>query len=235
VARDSAEAARVALVTGANRGIGLAVCSRLVALGLRVVLTARDGAKAESAAREIDGAIPHQLDVTLPESVRGLGEWLRRDVGRLDVLVNNAGIYPDEGVSGLAVPPELVRTTFESNALGALRVCQEVVPLMLARRWGRVVNVTSGYGRMDAMDARTLAYKVSKLALNGVTRILADELRGSGVLVNAVDPGWVRTAMGGARAPRSVAQGAETIVFAATLPDGGPTGRLFRDRQIVPW
>ena len=128
-----------------------------------------------------------------------------------------------------------VRATLETNTLGPLQLSQTLAPLMIVRRYGRIVNVTSGYGQMDSMTSRMLAYKISKLALNGITRILADELRGSGVLVNAVDPGWVRTDMGGAGAPRSVSRGADTAVFLAMLPDGGPTGRLFRDRREVPW
>src|SRR2546422_936405 len=136
---------------------------------------------------------------------------------------------------GLEVGVGTVRATLETNTLGPLQLCQTLAPLMIAHRYGRIVNVTSGYGQMDSMTSRTLAYKISKLALNGITRILADELRDSGVLVNAVDPGWVRTDMGGAGAPRSASRGADTAVFLATLPDGGPTGRLFRDRREVHW
>jgi len=208
---------RVALVTGANRGIGLEVCRQLARLGLKVVLTARDEAKAQAAA----GGLGVQS-----------GQLVAR---RLDVLVNNAGVYLDEGIFGLEVDAGTVRATLETNTLGPLQLCQALVPLMTAHHYGRIVNVTSGYGQMDSMTSRTLAYKISKLALNGITRILADELRDSGVLVNAVDPGWVRTDMGGAGAPRSVSRGADTAVFLATLPDGGPTGRLFRDRREVHW
>jgi len=230
---------RVALVTGANRGIGLEVCRQLARLGLKVVLTARDEAKARAAvaALEAQGGqiVAQPLDVTDAHSIAAVKEWLERELGRVDVLVNNAGVYLDEGVSGLEVDAGTVRATLETNALGPLQLCQALVPLMTAHHYGRIVNVTSGYGQMDSMTSRTLAYKISKLALNGITRILADELRDSGVLVNAVDPGWVRTDMGGAGAPRSASRGADTAVFLATLPDGGPTGRLFRDRREVHW
>jgi NAD(P)-dependent dehydrogenase (short-subunit alcohol dehydrogenase family) len=229
----------VAAVTGANRGIGLEVCRQLARLGWRVVLTGRDEGRAREAARELaaDGGwvTSRQLDVTDGGSVAAFREWLGRELGRLDVLVNNAAVYPDEGVPGLTVDIDTVRATLDTNTIGPLRLCQALVPLMVSHRYGRIVNVTSGYGQADAMTSRTLAYKISKLALNGITRILADELRGSGVLVNAVDPGWVRTDMGGPGATRSVAQGADTVVFLATLPEGGPTGRLYRDRRVIPW
>jgi NAD(P)-dependent dehydrogenase (short-subunit alcohol dehydrogenase family) len=155
---------------------------------------------------------------------------------RIDVLVNNAGVYLDEGVPGAAVAIEVVTETVETNLIGALRLSQLVIPGMRERRYGRIVNVSSGYGACDAMDGGgVLAYKVSKVGLNAMTRVLAAELQGSGVLVNAVDPGWVRTRMGGRSASRSPRQGAETAIYLATLPVDGPSGGFFRDRRQIPW
>lgn len=229
----------VAVVTGGNRGIGYEICRQLGMRDHRVVLTARDaneGADAVSGLREECGGnvSVHPLDVRSEESIAALAAYLRDEVGRLDVLVNNAGVYLDEGVRGLDVDPETVRTTLDTNLVGPLRLVQVLAPLM--RRGGRIVNVSSGYGEMEEMArGGVLAYKLSKLGLNAMTRLFAAELRGSGVLVNAMDPGWVRTRMGGPSAPREPRQAAGTAVWLATLPDDGPTGGFFRDRKPVPW
>jgi NAD(P)-dependent dehydrogenase (short-subunit alcohol dehydrogenase family) len=127
------------------------------------------------------------------------------------------------------------RATFETNVFGAMRMCREVVPLMEKVRYGRVVNVSSGMGQMHQMGAGSPAYRVSKAALNALTCTLAAEVKGSGILVNSMSPGWVRTDMGGEEAPRSVEEGAETAVWLALLPSSGPTGQFFRDRQPIPW
>jgi NAD(P)-dependent dehydrogenase (short-subunit alcohol dehydrogenase family) len=228
---------RVALVTGANRGIGLEVARELAARGMTVLLGCRDVEKGREAARRLGPRVHGvALEVTEGASVAALVEAVEREHGRLDVLVNNAGVYLDEGVRGLDVDMETVGVTLETNTVGPLRLIQAFAPMMKRRGYGRIVNVTSGYGAMRAMDSGgVLAYKLSKLALNGMTRVLAAELRGTGVLVNVVDPGWVRTDMGGPGAPRSVEQGADTLVWLATLPDDGPTGGFFHDRKPVPW
>jgi NAD(P)-dependent dehydrogenase (short-subunit alcohol dehydrogenase family) len=231
---------RVALVSGGNRGIGLEICRGLGELGFQIALGSRDPVAGSRALSELgaaisDGGIAVPLDVTDDRSVRD-AVALVQSQGRLDVLVNNAGVYLDESESGVTVPIEVVRETLDTNLMGALRLCQAVIPGMRERRYGRIVNVSSGYGAFDAMDSGgVLAYKLSKLGLNAMTRILAAELNGSGVLVNAMDPGWVRTRMGGAAARRSPKQGADTALYLATLPANGPTGGLFHDRRRVSW
>ena len=230
----------VALVTGGNRGIGLEICRGLAELGLAVAVGSRDPEAGGGVAAELTAAgrnaIAVPLDVTDADSSAGAVSQVDRAFGRLDVLVNNAGVYLDENVSGLEVDIEIVRRTWETNLVGALRLCQAVVPGMRARRYGRIVNVSSGYGASAEMDEPgVLAYKLSKLALNGMSRILAAELRGTGILVNAMCPGWVRTRMGGASARKTPKQGADTALYLATLPPDGPTGGFFRNRRPVPW
>jgi NAD(P)-dependent dehydrogenase (short-subunit alcohol dehydrogenase family) len=230
---------RVAVVTGGNRGIGFEVCRQLAGQGLRVVLTARDEDKARQAANELTGqgldVLPFQLDVTDEEGIERLAGFLDREFGGVDVLVNNAGIFIDRDFGGVGIPMKRVRDSLETNLLGPWQLTQALIPLMKRRGYGRVVNVSSGMGAMSEMSGGYSAYRVSKLALNGLTRILADELRGTNILVNTMCPGWVQTSMGGPRAPRPVQEGADTAVWLATLPDGGPTGQFFRDRRQIAW
>ena len=230
---------RLALVTGANRGIGFEVCRQLAGHSLRVLLTARDERKGHQAAERLrKGGLDvhfHRLDVTDAESIERAAAFAESEFGGVDVLVNNAGIYPDEGVPGLSIDLESVRRTMEVNTYGPLCLCQVVIPQMRRRKYGRIVNVSSGAGALSEMTGRTLAYRVSKASLNAITRILAYEVRGTGILINAMSPGWVRTEMGGRNAPRSVEEGADTAIFLATLPEGGPTGGFFQDRKPIPW
>jgi NAD(P)-dependent dehydrogenase (short-subunit alcohol dehydrogenase family) len=228
--------ARIAVVTGANRGIGFEISRQLAARGLRVVMAARDEDKALQAAAELDeDGIPFPLDVTDPEGPGRLAAFLESRFGRVDVLVNNAGVFLDRSWGGLDVPMQVVRETIEINLVGAWALSQAVVPLMRRGNYGRIVNLSSGLGAMSEMSEGYPAYRVSKLALNGLTRILAAELRGTNVLVNTLCPGWVQTEMGGPGAPRHVQEGADTAVWLATLPDGGPSGQFFRDRRQIPW
>jgi NAD(P)-dependent dehydrogenase (short-subunit alcohol dehydrogenase family) len=229
------ETGRTALVSGGNRGIGLEVCRQLARQGHRVLLGARDPAKGEAAASALRGegldATAVALDAADPASV----ERLARDHPAVDILVNNAGIYLDDGARPLDLDEAVLRATLDTNLLGPFRLAKAFVPGMAARGWGRLANVSSGMGQLADMGGGSLAYRVSKTALNALTRVLAREVDGRRVKVNAACPGWVRTDMGGAGATRTVEQGAETIVWLATLPDDGPTGGLFRDRRPIPW
>jgi NAD(P)-dependent dehydrogenase (short-subunit alcohol dehydrogenase family) len=224
-------ARRAALVTGANRGIGFEVCRQLGARGWRVFLGARDYAKGEAAARRLTGDISAvALDVNDPDAPFRLSA----SIGPVDVLINNAGVHYDTWETALVADWRIVREAFETNLFGAWRMAQAFAPEMRARHWGRIVNVSSGAGSLASMGAGTPAYATSKAALNALTRVLAGELAGSGVLVNAVCPGWVATDMGGAGG-RPVAEGAKSVLWAVDLPDDGPTGGFFRDGQPIAW
>jgi NAD(P)-dependent dehydrogenase (short-subunit alcohol dehydrogenase family) len=230
--------ALIALVTGANRGIGLEVCRQLAQQGYIVLLGSRDLAKGEEAAAALKRqgleVLPRQLEVTDRESIEQVRAEVESGFGRLDVLINNAAILYDTWQQALTAELEIVREALETNTLGAWQMCQAFVPLLRRSQHGRIVNVSSESGSLAGMGGGTPAYTVSKVALNAFTRMLADELRGSRILVNAVCPGWVATDMGGAGG-RPVAEGAASVLWAVTLPDGGPTGGFFRDGKPLPW
>lgn len=255
---------KVAIVTGSDRGIGFEVCHQLGELGYQVALTSPNKIKGEAAANKLcrQGAnvIYHVLDVTNEKEIRALQTFVLQKFGRVDVLVNNAGVLLDEGRSKLEglmarrlkklpkkvdvgegpsvlkVDVDLVRVTLEINTLGPLLMCQTFVPLMVKAGYGRVVNVSSSRGQLNGMtDGGAPAYQMSKAALNTVTLMVADAVRDGNILVNSVCPGWTRTNLGGPEAPRSVKEAAETIVWLATLPDGGPTGGFFMDKKPIDW
>lgn len=233
---------RVAVVTGANRGLGFETAKELAQKGYTVVLTARDSRKGEEAstklaAQKLDVHF-HPLDVTMPQSIRSFRDWLEKEFGRVDVLVNNAGIFLDgdkDDTSAGAATTDDIRRTMETNVYGPFQLCQTLIPLMEKNNYGRIVNLSSGMGQLAEMNGHYPAYRISKTAVNAVTRIFADETRGKNILINSVCPGWVKTDMGGENAERTTEQGADTIVWLATLPDGSPTGGFFRDREPISW
>jgi len=231
---------RLALVTGANKGIGFEISRQLARKGLRVILTSRDAKNGLQAQKVLvnEGmdVLCHELDVTRRRSVAALARYLATEHGRVDVLVNNAGILIDKSSTSILDEKEDVfQATLQTNFFGALRVCQAVVPLMQKHRYGRVVNLSSGLGQLDGMGDGNAAYRMSKTSLNALTRMVATATAQDNILVNSVCPGWVRTDMGGRAASRSVEKGAETAVWLAMLPDGGPTGGFFRDKKPIPW
>ncbi|WP_454857878.1 SDR family oxidoreductase [Promicromonospora soli] len=234
-------ARRVAVVTGGNRGIGLEICRQLAGLDYHVVLTARDADRADEQARSLDASCTGEvsglgLDVVDGPAVEAAFRHLRKQHGRIDVLVNNAGIAVD-GASHRPSSPDFTRIgrTLETNLLGAWRCCAEVVPSMRARGYGRIVNLSSTMASLDLTRSSTSpAYRISKTGLNMLTRTLAIELNGTGILVNAASPGYTRTDMS-PDADRPVEAGADTPVWLATLPGTGPTGQFFLDRRVLAW
>ena len=229
----------VALVTGGSRGIGFEICRQLANRGFVVLLTARDIGKAKTAAEKLadGGAVePLVIDVADPSSIQAAAAELSNRHGHLDVLINNPAINYDtwESVENADVD-RTVTETITTNLVGPWRVCQAFLPLLRKSRAARIVNVSSESGSLANMGIGPPAYQVTKAALNAMTRTLAGELLKARILVNAVCPGWVATDMGGPGAPRSVKEGAAGIVWAATLPDDGPTGGFFRDGKPLPW
>jgi NAD(P)-dependent dehydrogenase (short-subunit alcohol dehydrogenase family) len=221
---------RRALVTGGNRGIGLEVVRLLSDLGLEVFLGSRDQDAGAAAAASLGGTgiVPVRIDVADPASVESARDALAPQ--GIDVLVNNAAINPRGRVS-----PEDVDRAWQTNTLGTWRVTHACLPQMLERGWGRIVNVSTEVATHGHEQRGGGVYRTTKVAMNDMTRALAEDLGGTGILVNAVSPGWCRSDMGGAGAPRSAAQGAASIVWGVTLPDDGPTGGFFQDGEPLPW
>jgi NAD(P)-dependent dehydrogenase (short-subunit alcohol dehydrogenase family) len=234
---------RIALVTGANKGIGFEVARDLARKGFHVFLGARDTKAGEAAAEKLRkegekedyGEITFlKIDVSKPDSIRRAAEEFSRKSDRLDTLVNNAGILLDDDKDVLMVAPEMFETTLRTNTLGGLLVSQAFVPFLKKSDAPRIVNVSSGGGQLaDGADGWAPAYCISKTALNGVTSQLAAAL--PKFAVNSVCPGWVRTDMGGSNATRSVAEGASGVVWLASEAPLSMTGKFFRDRKVIPW
>ena len=242
------ESKKVALVSGGNRGIGFAISKQLALEGISVNIGSRDIQQAEAAAKTIARQVDDTpttvsalaLDVTDQDSVDRLTRTIHSKFGKLDILVNNAAVLLDESNNlPSKTDLEIVRATLETNLIGAWRLSQSFVPIMKKNKYGRIVNVSSGAGALATIQQSLYApaYSLSKSSLNILTMMFANEMKrgNANVLVNAVDPGWVRTDMGGPNAPRSVEEGADTAVWLATLPDRGPTGGFFFDRKGIEW
>lgn len=230
---------RVALVTGANRGIGLEICKQLAQQNINVILTGRDEERCRQAkltAGNPGGNITYQvMDVTSERSIQKARNFIKEQFGRLDILINNAGVYLDDGVSIFDLPLSTMKETLEVNLIGAFLVSQTFVPLMKTANYGRVVNISSGYGGLHDMSGKTAAYRISKTGLNALTKILAAETAGYQIKVNSACPGWNKALMGGSGAPRSVEQAVETIIWLATLNDQGPNAGFYREKRLIPW
>jgi NAD(P)-dependent dehydrogenase (short-subunit alcohol dehydrogenase family) len=238
---------RVALVTGANRGIGFEIARQLALKKITVLMGARHDKRGMAARNKLaeQGLDVHfiRIDVTDPTTMEVAVGRVKDEFRRLDVLVNNAGIMIDAQTRLLELGATLFQNTLETNAFGPLLLSQACVPIMRQNHYGRIVNMSSTLGSLtdianpDSSSAgvRSPAYRLSKTLLNGITVLLAKELRGSNILVNSACPGWVRTGIGGDQAPLSPRQGAATPVWLATLPDDGPTGGFFRGQQPIPW
>jgi NAD(P)-dependent dehydrogenase (short-subunit alcohol dehydrogenase family) len=219
----------VALVSGTSRGIGAEIARQLAAEhGFLVFAGARNPSDVET----VDGIEPIELDVTDQAAIDAARERIEADPGRLDALVNNAGVYGDP-IGAADYDLERAHEVLEVNTFGPWRLTQAFLPLLRRSEHPRVVNVSSGAGQLSDMNGGRAAYRLSKAALNALSRTLASDERW--LKVNTMCPGWVRTDMGGSAAPRSVEKGADTAVWLATLPDDGPSGGFFRDRRPIPW
>ena len=230
---------RVALVTGGNRGIGFELCRQLLDAGASVVLTARDEARGVEAAERLATSdarlLVLPLDVRDDDAPLELARMVGERFGRLDVLINNAGVALDKFVPSGDLDVNVLRETLETNVVGAFKVTQAMMPLLSRSEHGRIVNVSSQLGALSVMGGTILAYRMSKAALNAMTRVWASELASDGVLVNSVCPGWIRTDLGGHEAPGTPEAAAQAILAMATLDDDGPTGTFVRDGEIHPW
>ena len=240
------ESKKIAIITGANKGIGLEICKQLLQKGFYVILTARDTTKGQDAVRQlltINADIEFfKLDVNSHEDITALYNHISSKFSRCDVLVNNAGIFPDprndlenNWPSILSAKIENIQQGIECNTYGTLRMCQAFIPLMQENNYGRIVNLSSGMAQLSDMNGCCPGYRISKTAINVITRIIADEFKGTIILINSMCPGWVKTDMGGAEATREIPEGADTAVWLSELDNDGPNGLFFRDRAVIPW
>ncbi|BAB72310.1 SDR family oxidoreductase [Anabaena sp. FACHB-709] len=236
------EQKRIAVVTGSNRGLGYAISRKLAQIGIHVILTSRNEADGLAAKQQLSSegldADYCVLDVTNDVSVQKFTKWLHETYSKVDILVNNAGINPTtkpEESSLLTVQLETMRFTWETNVLAVVRITQALIPLMQAQNYGRIVNISTEMASLSSIsdDYYPLApsYRLSKVGVNGITAILAKELQGTNILVNAYSPGWMKTDMGGDNAPFTAEEGAETAVYLATLPDRGVQGQFFAEMR----
>jgi len=230
---------RTVLITGANKGIGFETARQLGAAGWHVVIGARKKAAGRGAAFALakNGAAATflELDVASTPSITRAAAEFGKNFESLEVLINNAGIYPDEGRNILTITREQLAETFQTNTFGAVAVTQAFLPFLRKAKGPRVINMSSGYGQLGSLSPEVPSYCLSKLGLNGITLMLSRALQADGIAVNSMSPGWVRTDMGGAAAPRSVEQGADTAVWLATEAPQALAGKFFEDRQEIPW
>lgn len=233
--------ARVALITGGNRGIGRAIAEQLGRQGITVVITARQPEQGAATVAALRKAGIHadwlKLDVNDAANRADCIDELLSRHQRLDILINNAGVALDKWVPTAELDLDLLRQTLETNLYAPLHLCQLALPAMKAQGFGRIVNLSSELGSLsECAMGSSAAYRISKTALNMLTRLLSRELKDTpGILVNAAAPGWVRTELGGDDAPLTPEQGAQTPVWLATLPEDGPSGGFFREQQAYPW
>lgn len=230
---------KIAVITGANKGIGFETARQLSAAGVKIILTARDEKRGRDAAdvlvKEGGDVVFHQLDVTDQNSVDRLLGHVEENFGKLDILINNAGVNLDHGATGLDADLDNVINTFTVNTVGPLRMCKAFVPLMVKNNFGRVVNVSSGMGQLSDMTGMWPGYRISKTALNAVTRIIADEVKDKNITVNSVCPGWTKTDLGGNDAPILPKDAVGTILWLATLEKNKPSGGFFREMERLEW
>ena len=235
--REGFEFMKTVLITGANRGIGFETARQLATRGFNVVIAARSERDGQKAVRELQPAGQVSLlvmDVSDSKNIANAASQFAA-IGKLDVLINNAGIYPDEGISILTISRERMVSTLQTNTFGPLEVTQAFLPYLRKAAPARVINVSSGYGQLEGLSANVPSYCLSKFALNGVTIMLAQALKEHQIVVNSMCPGWVRTEMGGSSAPRSVEEGADTAVWLATDVAPNVTGKFFQDREEIAW
>ncbi|PKF88589.1 short-chain dehydrogenase [Bacillus sp. BA3] len=230
---------KVALVTGGNRGIGYELVKQLALNSFKVILASRDPEKGhESTQRLKDSNLDVSflvMDVNNQESIHQAAITVNDQYGRLDVLINNAGVYLDESENLVTMDTSILEKTMATNFFGVYHVIRSFIPLMEKQGYGRIINVSSEYGAMSELSYPGVgAYKISKFALNGLTRLVAAEIKGD-ITINAVDPGWVSTDMGGSSAPRIPKQAAESILWLATIGPEGPNGGFFRDGKRIDW
>ena len=229
---------KTVLVTGSNKGIGFEIAQGLLNKGYRVIITSRSVEKGEQALaklQEFGEVMMVELDVSDDRSIQQAFTTVQSKIDRLDVLVNNAGIYPDDGVDILTISRELLESTFHTNTFGAIKTAQTFLPLLQKSDDARIVNFSSSYGQIDGLSSNVPSYCLSKLALNGATIMLADSLKSQGIAVNSICPGWVQTDMGGSSAPRTPEQGADTAIWLATEASCQLTGNFWRDKQEIDY
>jgi NAD(P)-dependent dehydrogenase (short-subunit alcohol dehydrogenase family) len=227
---------KIAIVTGGNRGIGFEICRQLARMGIKVILTARDESKGKDAVRKLQyeglDVVFYSLDITDEQSIKRLAGWVEQTFNRIDILINNAAINIDEDCTALKADINKIKETMETNVYGPLRLCQALVPIMRKNNFGRIVNVSSGAGALNEMTTGSPGYRISKTALNVITKLLGNELVATNITVNSLCPGRIRTDMN-PNGERSVEQGADTAIWLAD--ENLETGKFFRDRKEIPW